>query len=94
MENEAFVEEMKVGVGVLVLGLMRNLFIRVIRRITILMKNAKKRLGKATPHKSVSVEEGDNGRLKHADRFFSELKSKAFRELNASRVRELTALPS
>ena len=56
MENEAFVEEMKVGVGVLVLGLMRNLFIRVIRRITILMKNAKNRLGKATPHKRVSVE--------------------------------------
>ena len=55
MENETFVEEMKVGFGVLVLGLMRNLFLRVIRRITILMKNAKKRLGKTTPKQSGSV---------------------------------------
>ena len=37
MENEAFVEEMKVGFGVLVLELMRSLFVRVIRRLTVLV---------------------------------------------------------
>lgn len=37
MENEAFVEEMKVGFVVLVLELMRSLFTRIIRRLTVLV---------------------------------------------------------
>ena len=37
MKNETFVEEMKVGFGAMVLGLMRALFVRVIRQLTVLV---------------------------------------------------------
>jgi len=36
MDNEAFIKEIKVGFGVMVLGFLRNLFLRVIRRLTVL----------------------------------------------------------
>ena len=46
MENEAFVEEMKVGFAVMVLGLMRNLFLRAIRRLTVLVEKLETALEK------------------------------------------------
>lgn len=36
MKNEAFMDEVKVGFGVMVLGFLRDLFTRIIRGLTIL----------------------------------------------------------
>jgi hypothetical protein len=59
MKNEAFVEEMKVGFGVLVLELMRSLFVRIIRRLTVLVDKLESALEKRLQQKMVANTSGD-----------------------------------
>ena len=59
MKNEAFVEEMKVGFGVLVLELMRSLFVRIIRRLTVLVDKLESALEKRLQQKASAKNSGD-----------------------------------
>ena len=49
MKNEAFIEEVKVGFGVFLLGLFRNLFKRMIRGLTILEEKLADAIEKRLP---------------------------------------------
>ena len=49
MKITAFIEEVKAGFGVFLLGLLRNLFKRIIRGLTILEKKVSDALEKRLP---------------------------------------------
>ena len=54
MENEAFIEEVKVGFGVFLMGFFRNLFKRVIRGLVILEKKLADAIKKRLPLRSAA----------------------------------------
>ena len=54
MKNETFIEEVKVGFGVFLMGFFRNLFKRILRGLTILEKKLADAIEKRLPLRSAA----------------------------------------
>ena len=54
MKNEAFIEEVKVGFGVFLVGFFRNLFKRIVRGLVILEKKLADAIKKWLPLRSAA----------------------------------------
>ncbi len=54
MKNEAFIEEVKVGFGVFLMGFFRNLFKRIVRGLVILEKKLADAIKKRLPLRSAA----------------------------------------
>ncbi len=54
MKNETFIEEVKVGFGVFLMGFFRNLFKRMVRGLVILAKKLEDAIKKRLPLRSAA----------------------------------------